>query len=48
MVNAAPSRWPSNSSVFDGGEPPRTVAVKYEVNGLLKGTLTGALTSPPG
>ena len=48
MVALEPWRVPNSSSVFDGGEPARAVAVKKSVNGFLSGTGTGLLTEPSG
>jgi len=49
MVPEAPARWPRISRTFDGGEPPRTVVVKYALIGCLSGTRArrgAALTAP--
>ncbi len=43
IVALEPWRVPRSSSVFDGGEPARTVAVKKSVNGFLSGTGTELL-----
>jgi len=47
-VALEPWRVPSSSSVFDGGEPARIVAVKKSVKGFLSGTITELLAEPSG
>ncbi len=37
MAARDPCVAPSNSSIFEGGEPARTVAVKKSVNGFSSG-----------
>ena len=48
IVVLEPWRVPRSSSVFDGGEPARMVAMKKSVKGFLSGTGTELLTAPSG
>jgi hypothetical protein len=48
MVVFEPCRVPRSSSVLDGGEPARMVAVKKSVKGFVSRTGTGLLIEPSG
>jgi hypothetical protein len=47
MVVFEPCRVPSNSKVFDGGEPARVVAAKKSVKGFLSETAAALLADQP-